>query len=108
MCRRAQGAGFVTWVGVDRDRFEFVGSTQTVRRYASSADAERTFCGRCGTPLLFQSTHWADETHVTLATLDPATAATLQPQMHAYWSSRAPWVPEPDDGLPRRDPPDHA
>ena len=56
--------------------------------------------------MFFESKHWPGELHVTLASLDPEVAATLQPQMHAYWSSHVPWV-ELGDDLPRKDPPDH-
>jgi hypothetical protein len=106
MCRRAQGAGFVTWFGVPGEKFSFIGTADRLRIYRSSADAQRSFCGRCGSPLFFESKHWPGELHLTLASLDPAVAATLQPQMHAYWSSRAPWIVLGDD-LPRKDPADH-
>jgi hypothetical protein len=106
MCRRAQGAGFVTWFGVPGDRFSIVGTGDRLRIYRSSPDATRSFCGRCGTPLFFESSHWPGELHVTLASLDSQVAATLQPQVHSYWSSRAPWI-QLADNLPRKDPPDH-
>jgi hypothetical protein len=106
MCRRAQGAAFVTWFGIAGDRFAFIGSGDRLRIHRSSADATRSFCGRCGTPLFFESKHWPGEVHVTLASLDPVVAATLQPQAHSYWSSRVPWVTLGDE-LPRKDPPDH-
>jgi hypothetical protein len=106
MCRRAQGAAFVTWFGIPGEKFAFVGDAGQLRTYQSSADAQRSFCGHCGTPLFFESKHWPGELHVTLASLDAAAAATLQPQAHAYWNSRAPWV-ELGDHLPRKDPADH-
>ena len=65
--------------------------------------AQRSFCGRCGTPLFFESTRWPGEVHVTLATLDPRVAATLQPQAHVYWADRVPWIVVGEDGLPRKD-----
>jgi hypothetical protein len=102
MCRRAQGAGYVTWAGTDGAGFFFVGAADTLRVYASSPDAKRSFCGRCGTPLFFESSRWPGELHVTLATLDPRIAATLQPQAHVHWADRAPWIHVGDDGLPRK------
>ncbi len=103
MCRRAQGAAFVTWAGADGSKFEFIGTPEALRTHASSAAAQRSFCGRCGTPLFFESTRWPGEVHVTLATLDPRVAATLQPQAHVYWADRVPWVVVGEDGLPRKD-----
>jgi hypothetical protein len=89
MCRRAQGAAFVTWVGTAADRFVLESGAEVLQRFRSSPPAERSFCGRCGSPLFFQSSRWPGEMHVTLASLDDP--AGLEPQAHAYWTSRAPW-----------------
>jgi hypothetical protein len=105
MCRRAHGAGFVTWAGFPRDAVTIEAGADGLVRYRSSKLATRSFCGRCGSTLLFESGHWPDETHVTLASLDDATG--LEPQMHAYWSSRAPWAEWSGRTLPTVDPPDH-
>ena len=105
MCRRAQGAAFVTWVGTAADRFVLESGAEVLRRFRSSPPAERSFCSRCGSPLFFQSSRWPGEMHVTLASLDDP--AGLEPQAHAYWNCRAPWghwdegqlaVVEPGDG----------
>ena len=103
LCRRAQGAGFVTWIGTDGARFELLGDGSTLSMYHSTPEATRSFCGRCGTPLFFESPRWPGQVHVTLATVEPATAATLAPQGHAHWSDRVPWIGEIHDGLPRKD-----
>jgi hypothetical protein len=103
MCRRAQGAGFVTWVGTDGERFELLGEPGRLRTFRSSPEATRSFCGRCGTPLFFESTRSPGELHITLGSVDEATAAHLHPQEHVHWASRVPWVGEMHDGLPRQD-----
>jgi hypothetical protein len=90
MCRRAQGAGFVTWVGNAVDRFVLESGGEILQRYHSSDAATRSFCGRCGSPLFFESSRWPGEIHVTLASLDDASG--LEPQSHAYWGSRVPWA----------------
>ncbi|HEX9772055.1 MAG TPA: GFA family protein [Steroidobacteraceae bacterium] len=105
MCRRAHGAGFVTWVGSAREDFRLESGANELRRYQSSAQATRSFCGRCGSMLFFESGHWPDEIHVTLAHLDAS--AGLEPQAHAYWSSRAPWADWSARELRKVDPPDH-
>ncbi len=104
MCRRAQGSAFVTWLGVPKDGVTFAVSDDLLRSFASSPEARRSFCGRCGTPLFFESTRWPGELHVTLASLDPGVAATLEPQAHVHWSSRVPWAHLAEDDLPRKDP----
>jgi hypothetical protein len=103
-CRRAHGAAFVTWVG--SDRFELLSGGTELRRYQSSPGATRSFCGRCGTMLLFESSRWPGEVHVTLAHLDSAEG--LAPEAHAYWSSRVPWADLPGTELPKVEPTGHA
>jgi hypothetical protein len=105
MCRRAHGAGFVTWVGFDRTALKVESGSETLSRYASSAQATRSFCSRCGSMIFFESGHWPGEIHVTLASLDPAEG--LEPQAHSYWSSRAAWADWSGAELPKSDPPDH-
>ena len=106
MCRRAHGAGFVTWVGADRAGFVLERGESALARYRSSARATRSFCRNCGSTMFFESGHWPDEVHVTLANLDSAEG--LKPQAHAYWSSRAPWALDgASPTLPRREPPEH-
>jgi hypothetical protein len=106
MCRRAHGAGFVTWVGFPRDAVAVESGDGLLTRFRSSALATRSFCSRCGSMLLFESGNWPDETHVTLACLDSADG--LEPAVHAYWGSRAPWADWSGRALPTLDPPDHS
>jgi hypothetical protein len=103
-CRRAQGAAFVTWIGTDGEKFELLDdAAANLRTYRSSAEATRSFCGRCGTPLFFESSRWPGQLHITLASVDPVEAAKLRPQVHAYWAAHVPWVGDIPDGLPRKD-----
>jgi hypothetical protein len=102
MCRRAQGAGFVTWAGAAEDTFSLLSGVDQICRYQSSEVAVRSFCSRCGTPLFFQSSRWPGEIHVTLASLDSAEG--LEPKAHAYWRSRAPWLGWDGGGLPKMEP----
>jgi hypothetical protein len=105
MCRRAHGAGFVTWAGFPADAVAIDSGEDVLHRYRSSAQATRSFCSRCGSMLFFESGHWPGETHVTLASLDSADG--LVPQAHSYWSNRVPWAIQDAAGLPTLDPPDH-
>ena len=69
-----------------------------LRVYASSGDAERWFCGDCGTPLWVQDRENPQSRDFSLATLDRPDAVT--PEFHIYWSSRIGWD-QPADSLPR-------
>jgi hypothetical protein len=99
MCRRAQGAAFVTWVGAAEDSFVILSGAETLQRFPSSEAALRSFCANCGTPLFFQSTRWPGQVHVTLASLD--SSAGLEPQAHAHWSDRVPWAEWSAHELPK-------
>ena len=67
--------------GVVRDQFEFISGEKHLTWYESSETAFRGYCSRCGSPLVFQSSRWEDEIHVTLAsfvnTIDRSPAATF-------------------------------
>lgn len=100
MCRRAHGAAFVTWVGMDESRVSIDDPQGRLRWHRSSPGAERGFCSRCGSTLFFRSGRWAGELHVALANFqDPVDRA---PQSHAFWDTHVDWAKlDPGDGLPR-------
>lgn len=107
LCRRAHAAAFVTWIGMADDHARIDDPQSRLRWYASSPGAERGFCARCGSTLLFRSGQWPGELHVALANLhDPTDRA---PQAHAYWDTHVDWAAtDPDDGLPRKPAPNPA
>ena len=98
MCRRAHGAGFVTWVGVLASQFTLRSGAHNLIRYRSSDHGTRSFCASCGSTLFFSTTQHPDRLDVVRANLDDT--AHLPAQFHAYWNHRAPWVSVADD-LPR-------
>jgi hypothetical protein len=93
-CRRAVGAHVVAWFSVSRSALALTGEPV---RYRSSAGATRSFCGRCGTSLLFESDAHPDEVDVTLSTLDDPNA--LPPKDHTWTASKVGWDAV-CDGLP--------
>jgi hypothetical protein len=98
MCRRAHGAGYVTWVGVDAAGFELSDPEDCFRVFGSSAGAGRGFCARCGSPFLFRSTRWPGEVHLTRASF--TTPFTQPPQCHVFHDTHVDWAPA-GDSLPR-------
>lgn len=98
MCRRAHGAGFVTWTAVPYEHFHIVGGADQLVRYRSSDHGTRSFCGTCGSSLFFESTQRTDHIDIVLANLNgPIDRA---PQFHVFYSDHADWVRVGDD-LPR-------
>jgi hypothetical protein len=88
MCRRAAGAPMVAWFSVRRSAYRVVAGEPA--RYASSARAVRTFCGRCGTTLTFEDAAHPDEIDVTTASLDDPEA--MPPRDHTRAATRLSWV----------------
>ncbi len=98
MCRRAHGAGYVTWIVVPKERFRCVSGADRLVHYRSSDHGTRSFCGTCGSTLFFESTHRADTIDVVLANM--AGEIDRGPQAHVFYSDRAAWTTVADD-LPR-------
>ena len=106
MCRKAHGAAFGTYLNARATDFAFVRGGALVGRHASSADAVRTFCTRCGSPLQWLGKRSPERVGVAAGTLDDDPG--LRPEFHLYVGSRAAWDRLPDDGLPRHEGPDSA
>ena len=98
MCRRSHGAGFVTWIGVPRDRFRMETGEETMRRFSSSEHGTRSFCGKCGSSLFCEFDRGPDEIDIVLANMDGP--IDRGPGSHIYFDHRADWV-ETHDALPR-------
>lgn len=93
-CWRASGAPVVAWVTFPASGFRF--SRGEPRRFRSSAQVERTFCGACGTPLTYRHDTLPDEVDVTTATLDDP--AAHPPDDQTWTSERIAWI---DDAFGR-------
>jgi hypothetical protein len=53
--RRAHGAAYATYVGSWRKRFRITKGKTAIARYADAAtETVRSFCAKCGTPLIYE------------------------------------------------------
>ena len=53
--RRAHGAAYATYVGTWRKRFRITGGEGSISRFDDTdTKAARSFCNRCGTPLMYE------------------------------------------------------
>jgi hypothetical protein len=101
MCQRQTGAPVVVWVTVPQTALQQLGTQPAFWR--SSANAERGFCPRCGTPLFWRSSGpqrpgEAPMIDITAGSLDDPTG--VAPSEHIWCESAMPWV-KLADGLPR-------
>ena len=97
-CRRAHGAAFVTWVGLDEANVSIEDTGGVLRWNESSPGAHRSFCSVCGSPMFFKGARWPGETHVARALIDGP--VDREPQVHANYDSHVSWVTL-GDSLPR-------
>ncbi|MEO7639757.1 MAG: GFA family protein [Pseudoxanthomonas sp.] len=101
LCRRAHGAAFVTWLGMEATRCSIDDPGHHLRWYPSTPGAERGFCSRCGTTMFFRSSRWPGELHIALAHF--TTPVDRAPQLHVHWQDRVPWADvDPQDGFARK------
>jgi hypothetical protein len=98
MCRRAHGAGYVTWATLPRKQFRVRSGNDRLVRFKSSDHGTRSFCGTCGSTLLFETSEHPDRIDVVLANFDGP--IDREPQLHVYFSDRVHWMRVEDD-LPR-------
>jgi hypothetical protein len=87
-CRRSSGAPFVAWFSVRRPALQLTSGTPT--EIQSSDHGTRSFCSRCGTALLFRSSHFPDELDVTICSLD--SPEQVPPIDHTQTRSRLSWI----------------
>lgn len=94
-CRKASGATPVAWATFEKSALELTGSP---RQRASSERARRSFCGDCGTQLVFEYLAQPEHVDLALATLDDP--SRIAPRDHTFLRSKPSWL-EPGDDLPR-------
>jgi hypothetical protein len=98
MCRKGHGAAFSTFARVSRASLRFLSGAEQLRRFRSSPPVQRSFCGGCGSSLLFEVDALPEVVWVAAGTLDDD--PVMRPQAHIFVDSKAPW----DcivDGLPQ-------
>lgn len=98
-CRRCAGAPSVAWMAVRTDDFAI--REGQPKLYRSSPDAERWFCGDCGTGLYYVNENVLPGlVDIQLATLDDPEA--YPPQLHVQMADALAWEAGLGD-LPRFD-----
>ena len=95
MCRRLNGAAFVTWAGFADEQVKILKGQALLKRFQSSSGGSREFCGKCGSQLFCYNDHMPGVTDVVRAALPDG--AELPPRSHVYYSHKAPWFDVNDD-----------
>ena len=96
LCRRANAAPAVAWAMFHQTQVRFVAGEP--KSFASSPNAQRGFCDRCGTQISFTADYMSGLIDLTVGSFDAP--EQLPPALHYWDSKRLPWV-EFADALPR-------
>ena len=92
-CRRATGAAFKPFAGIERAKLQFVAGEGKLLIYGDAANHD-AHCSRCGS-FLFSVVRDGKYVHVNLGVLRDA--PSIGPTAHIYVGSKAPWYTITDD-----------
>ncbi len=96
-CRRLHGAAYATFAGVDADKFRYLSGEEDIKKYASSHDHERVFCGNCGSNILVSVDGDPDILYLSMGAVDGN--PSLPKAYHIFVGSKAPWHEITDDAV---------
>ena len=89
--RMAHGAAYATYVGTWRKRFRIVAGERDITRYEDKATgATRSFCARCGTPLIYERARSRHMINIPRALF--ATRTGRQPLYHIGIEELQEWI----------------
>lgn len=99
-CRKASGTAFATNASVSADEFSFVSGEELLGDFESSPGVYRSFCTRCGSPVIKRYRDHPSLLRVRLGTLD--TDPEIEVRKHIFLREKAPWSQVPE-GVERFD-----
>lgn len=97
-CRKSHGSGFVTWTGVDKDKFRFTKGEGQLKRYKSSDRVTWGLCSECGTSFYYVADSSPHKVYITVANLNGPLGR--EPDAHVSFEEHVDWI-KVDPELPR-------
>ena len=89
--RHAQGCAYATYVGSWRSRFRILEGDKNIARFEDKAARTlRSFCGRCGTPLLYERASSPKMVNIPRALFSARTGR--EPRYHMNLDDQADWI----------------
>lgn len=89
--RHAQGCAYATYVGCWRTRFRVLQGAENIRQYEDAAvHTTRSFCSRCGTPLLYERARAPRMVNIPRAIFKTRTGR--KPRYHLFMEQAPEWA----------------
>lgn len=89
--RLVHGAGYATYIGCWRKHVRVRKGARTIRRFEDKAtDTSRSFCSRCGTPILYEKKRAPHMVNIPRALFDGRTGR--EPRYHLNFAERPDWT----------------
>jgi hypothetical protein len=89
--RKAQGCAYATYIGSWKSRFRILEGEDHLRRYEDPKEGTtRSFCGRCGTPMLYERPRSPKMVNIPRSVFTERTGR--EPRYHMYLSEMADWT----------------
>lgn len=101
-CRRQCSAPMTTYIGVADSQWRWTATKPRIHN--SSPGVERTFCGKCGSPISFRSQRMSGMMHFFVGAMEEP--EKFRPTLHVAIEEKLPWI-KLADGLPTRHGPDY-
>lgn len=89
--RRAQGCAYATYIGSYRSRFRILQGEEHLTRYEDTErGTARSFCARCGTPLIYERARAPTMVNIPRAAFTERTGR--EPRYHMNLAEQADWT----------------
>lgn len=88
-CRVTHASPFVGWTAVPNAQLRVTAGEPRLVAYLSSPGVTRSFCGRCGTPMLYRGDDAKDRVYVPVAILDHLDRPM---ESHVSYEERPEWA----------------
>jgi hypothetical protein len=89
--RHAQGCAYATYIGSYRSRFRVLNGAEHIARFEDAdAGTARSFCARCGTPLLYERARSPTMVNIPRAVFTERTGR--EPRYHMNLAEQADWT----------------
>ncbi len=98
-CQRRTGTASSINARLEPGSFQITSGEDRLRSWAPPEGAEKYFCADCGSALFSRSHGEPQRVGVRLGAFDKDPG--VRPSAHQFVAYASPWLPVPDDGLPR-------